>query len=538
MAKQIIYEQEARSRLKSGVDTLAKAVVITLGPKGRNVVIEKTHDSLHISKDGVTVAKAISLEDPVENMGAEMLKQVAVKTSETAGDGTTTATLLARSIIHNGIKRVEAGMNPMDLKKGIDKAVKEVVKALHNLSTEVGNDLSKIQQVATISANNDPVIGKLIAEAIQTTGKDGVITVEEAKGIETRVDKAEGMQFDRGYLSPYFITEPDDMEVVLDQPYILLCEQKVTSISELLPVLESINQMGKSLLIIAEDVEGDALATLVVNRLRGALKIAAVKAPAFGDSRKDMLQDMAVLTGGTVIAEEKGLKLENVAIEHLGQCDKVVIDKNTTTLIGGKGNRKGFEKWMNSLKTQIQKAEGPYEKDKLRDRLAKLSGGVGIIYVGAATEIELTEKKDRVEDAVHATRAAIEEGIVPGGGVAYVRVIPALQQVEAINEDEKAGVDIIQKALEEPLRQIVLYTGVEESEVMYRVKNGTLDFGFNAKIEAFENLYESGIIDPVKVCRMALEYAASVAGMSLTTECVIVHKPEKKKNLEAMPSFV
>ncbi|WPP49809.1 chaperonin GroEL [Catalinimonas niigatensis] len=538
MAKQIVYEQEARNRLKRGVDIMEKAVTVTLGPKGRNVVIEKSDGSLHIFKDGVTVAKAIELEDPIENMGAKMLKQVATKTSEAAGDGTTTATLLAQSMITNGIKRVEAGMNPMDLKKGIDKAVKAVVEELHRISIEVGSDFSKIEQVAGISANNDEVIGKLIAEAMQKAGKDGVITVEEAKGIETSVALVEGMQFDRGYLSPYFITESDEMEVILENPYLLIYDKKISSIKELLPILDEINKSTKPLLIIAEDLEGDALATLVVNKLRGALKIAAVRAPSYGDNRKEILQDMAVLTGGTLISEDKGLKLENVKPEHLGGCDKVVIDKNTTTLIGGKGDKKSLEKLISAIKMQLKKTSGKYDKEKLEGRLAKLSGGVGIIYVGAATEIELNEKKDRVDDALHATRAAVEEGIVPGGGVAYIRTLSVLQKIETLNEDEKAGVDIVKKALEEPLRQIVINTGVEESEVMYKVKKGTADFGFNAKNETYGNLYVAGIIDPTKVSRLALEYAASIAGMLLTTECVIVNKPDQEKSTTPIPEYI
>jgi len=528
-AKLIRYDSDAREALKKGVDTLANAVKVTLGPKGRNVVIEKKFGAPSITKDGVTVAKEIELEDPAENMGAQMIKEVASKTSDIAGDGTTTATLLAHSIITSGMKSVAAGAHTMDLKRGIDKAVTAVVEDLKRQSIKVGDDFKKIEQVGAISANNDPEIGKLIAEAMQKVGKEGVITVEESKGTETYSETVEGMQFDRGYLSPYFITDADNMEAELERPYILIHDKKISNMKELLPILEKVAQGGNPLLIIAEEVEGEALATLVVNKLRGTLKVCAVKAPGFGDRRKEMLEDIAILTGGTVIAEERGYKLENADLSYLGRADKVTVDKENTTIVKGAGKSSDIKARINQIKAQIEKTTSDYDREKLEERLAKLSGGVAVLYVGAPTEVEMKEKKDRVEDALHATRAAVEEGIVPGGGVAFIRALQALDKVETVNDDEKTGVSIVRRAIEEPLRQIVANAGIEGSIVVQRVKEGKGDFGYNARTDQYENLYKSGVIDPTKVTRVALENAASIAGMLLTTEAIVVEKPEEEK---------
>lgn len=529
MAKIIKFDIEARERLKAGVDALANAVKVTLGPKGRNVVIEKKYGAPNVTKDGVTVAKEIELEDPIENMGAQMVKEVASKTSDVAGDGTTTATVLAQAIMTAGLKNVAAGANPMDLKRGIDKAVEAAVAELKKQSKNVGNDNSKIEQVASISANNDNEIGKLIADAMAKVSKDGVITVEEAKGTDTYVDVVEGMQFDRGYLSAYFITNSDDMEAELDRPYILIYDKKISTMKDLLPVLEKVAQQGAQLLIIAEDIDGEALATLVVNKIRGTLKICAVKAPGFGDRRKEMLEDIAVLTGGTVISEERGYKLETAELTSLGRAEKVVVDKDNTTVVNGKGKSDAIKSRIGQIKAQIEKSTSDYDKEKLQERLAKLSGGVAVLYVGAATEVAMKEKKDRVDDALHATRAAVEEGIVPGGGVVYIRAIESLDKVKTINEDERTGVEIVKRALEEPLRQIVANCGIEASIVVQKVKEGKADFGFNARTEKYENLLKAGVIDPVKVSRVALENAASISGLLLTTEATIVDKPEKKE---------
>jgi chaperonin GroEL len=529
MAKQIFFDIEARNKMKKGVDTLANAVKVTLGPKGRNVVIEKKFGAPSITKDGVTVAKEIELEDPIENMGAQMLKEVASKTADIAGDGTTTATVLAQSIISEGLKNVAAGANPMDLKRGIDKAVLAVVKNLQGQSQAVGDDVSKIEQVASISANNDSSIGKLIAEAMTKVGKEGVITVEEAKGTDTTVDVVEGMQFDRGYISPYFVTNSEKMEVELQNPYILIYDKKISAMKDILHILEKVAQSSRPLLIISEDLEGEALATLVVNKLRGTIKVAAVKAPGFGDRRKEMLQDIAVLTGGTVISEEQGFKLENADITYLGQASSVSIDKDSTTIVGGKGNADAIQARVNQIKAQIESTTSDYDKEKLQERLAKLSGGVAVLYVGAATEVEMKEKKDRVDDALHATRAAVEEGIVPGGGVAYILAIADLETLKGINEDETTGIAIVKRAIEEPLRQIVINSGIEGSIVVQKVKEGTADFGFNARTEVYENMFNAGVIDPTKVTRIALENAASIAGMLLTTECVVADKPKKEE---------
>jgi chaperonin GroEL len=529
MPKLIEYDLEARKKLKSGVDKLAKAVIITLGPKGRNVVFEKMDGSPQMSCDGVTVAKQIELEDPVEEMGVKMIRDAAVRISEAAGDGTTTATLLARTMIDAGLNKVEAGMNPMDIKKGIDKGVQAVIAKLKQMAISVSTDSAKIEQVASISAGNNPEIGKLIADAMRKAGKEGVITIEEAKGFETYVEVVEGMQFDRGYLSPYFITNPEKMNVVYERPYILLYDKKISGMKEMLPLLDKISQTNEPLLIIAEDLEGEALAILVVNKLRGVIKVAAVKAPGFGDRRKEILEDIAVLTGGTLITEEKGLKLENADIPHLGRCDKIIITKDKTTIIGGSGDKNNINNTIVQIKEQLKTTTSDYDKEKLQERLAKLAGGVAVIYVGASSEIELNVKKDIVDDALNATRAAMEEGIVPGGGVAYLRCLSELDKIEFANDDEKVGKDILRKALEEPLKQILINAGLETSEIVQKVKAGENDFGFNAKSEKFEQLLESGIIDPVKVSRLALEYAASVAGMFITTECVIVKKPEKKE---------
>jgi chaperonin GroEL len=529
MAKQIFFEIDARNRMKKGVDTLANAVKVTLGPKGRNVVIDKKFGAPQITKDGVTVAKEIELEDPIENMGAQMVKEVASKTADIAGDGTTTATVLAQSIISEGLRNVAAGANPMDLKRGIDKAVAAVVAHLKKQSVTVGNDNDKIQQVASISANNDESIGKLIAEAMTKVGKEGVITVEEAKGTDTTVEVVEGMQFDRGYVSPYFVTNSEKMLADLENPYILIYDKKISSMKDILHILEKVAQSGRPLLIISEDLEGEALATLVVNKLRGTLKVAAVKAPGFGDRRKEMLQDLAVLTKGTVISEEQGYKLEGVDLTSLGQATAISIDKDNTTIVGGKGDKKDITARVNQIKAQIESTTSDYDKEKLQERLAKLSGGVAVLYIGAATEMEMKEKKDRVDDALHATRAAVEEGIVPGGGVAYVRAIESLEKLKGSNNDETTGIQIVKRAVEEPLRQIVVNSGIEGSIVLQKIKEGKNDFGFNARTEVYENLYAAGVIDPTKVTRIALENAGSIAGMLLTTECVVSDKPEKDK---------
>jgi len=529
MSKQLFFNIDARNKMKKGVDTLADAVKVTLGPKGRNVVIEKKFGAPSITKDGVTVAKEIELEDAIENMGAQMVKEVASKTADVAGDGTTTATVLAQAIIGEGLKNVAAGANPMDLKRGIDKAVKAVVENLKSQSQSVGNDNSKIEQVGTISANNDSTIGKLIAEAMAKVGNEGVITVEEAKGTETTVDVVEGMQFDRGYLSPYFVTNTEKMQTELQNPYILIYDKKISTLKDILPILESTVQSGRPLLIIAEDVDGEALATLVVNKLRGSLKIAAVKAPGFGDRRKEMLQDIAVLTGGTVISEEQGYKLENATMEYLGQAESITIDKDNTTVVGGKGEKENIVARVNQIKSQLEASTSDYDKEKMQERLAKLSGGVAVLYVGAATEVEMKEKKDRVDDALHATRAAVEEGIVAGGGVAYIRAIESLDGMKGDNLDETTGIQIVRKSLESPLRTITANAGVEGSIVVNKVREGKGDFGYNARTEVYENLMGAGVIDPTKVSRVALENAASIAGMLLTTECVIADKPAPKE---------
>ncbi|MEI7723684.1 MAG: chaperonin GroEL [Bacteroidota bacterium] len=528
MAKDIIFSIKAREALKKGVDELSNAVKVTLGPKGRNVIIDKSYGSPIVTKDGVTVAKEVELKDAVENMGAQMVKEVASKTSDLAGDGTTTATVLAQAIFTTGLKNVTAGANPMDLKRGIDKAVAEVIKSLKEQTKQVGDSMEKIEQVASISANNDSFIGKMIAQAMDKVKKEGVITIEEAKGIETTVKVVEGMQFDRGYISPYFVTDTEKMEVVYETPYILIYEKKVSVMKDLLPVLEKVVQTGRPLIIVSEDVEGEALATLVVNKIRGTLKVAAVKAPGFGDRRKEMLEDIAALTGGTVISEEKGYKLEDATLQYLGQAEKVTIDKENTTIINGSGKKEDINARINQIKTQIGTTTSDYDKEKLQERLAKLAGGVAVIYVGAASEIEMKEKKDRFDDALHATRAAIEEGIIPGGGVAYLRAQKAIENLKGENEDETTGIAIIKRALEEPLRQIVENAGLEGSVVIQKVKEGKDDFGFNARTDVYENLYQAGVIDPTKVARVALENAASIASMLLTTECVLAtHKEEK-----------
>ncbi|WP_294247533.1 chaperonin GroEL [uncultured Chryseobacterium sp.] len=532
MAKEIKFDIESRDALKRGVDALANAVKVTLGPKGRNVVIEKSFGAPHVTKDGVSVAKEIELEDRVENMGAQMVKEVASKTNDIAGDGTTTATVLAQAIVREGLKNVAAGANPMDLKRGIDKAVTAVVENLKAQSQEVGDSTDKVKQVASVSANNDETIGALIAEAFGKVGKEGVITVEEAKGIDTTVDVVEGMQFDRGYQSPYFVTNPEKMVAEVENPYILLVEKKISSMKELLPVLEPIAQGGKSLLIISEEVEGEALATLVVNKLRGSLKIAAVKAPGFGDRRKAMLEDIAILTGGTVISEEQGFTMENISLDMLGTAEKVTIDKDNTTIVNGGGEESKIKGRVNQIKAQMETTTSDYDREKLQERLAKLAGGVAVLYVGAASEVEMKEKKDRVEDALHATRAAVEEGIVAGGGVALVRAISSLENLTGINSDETTGIKIVKRAIEEPLRQIVANAGGEGSVIVAKVAEGTADFGYNAKTDEYVNMLEAGIIDPTKVTRVALENAASVSGMLLTTECVIT---EVKKDEPAMP---
>ena len=529
MAKQIFFDTEAREKLKRGVDALADAVKVTLGPKGRNVILDKKFGSPAITKDGVTVAKDIELKDPIENMGAQLVKEVASKTADMAGDGTTTATVLTQGIFNAGLKNVAAGANPMDLKRGIDKAVTAIIADLKKQSKKISNS-NEIAQVATISANNDHEIGKMIAHAMDKVGKDGVITVEEAKGTETEVKTVEGMQFDRGYLSPYFVTNTDKMEVELERPYILIYDKKVSSMKELLPILEQVVQTGRPLLIIAEDVDGEALATLVVNKIRGALKIAAVKAPGFGDRRKAMLEDIAVLTGGTVISEDGGYKLENATLEYLGSAEKVNIDKDNTTIVNGAGKKEGIVARVNQIKAQVENTTSDYDKEKLQERLAKLSGGVAIMYIGAATEVEMKEKKDRVDDALHATRAAVEEGIVPGGGVALIRAGKALDAVAYANEDEKTGIQIIRIAIESPLRAIVANAGLEGSVIVQKVKEGTGDFGYNAREDRYEAMIAAGILDPTKVTRLALENAASVASLLLTTECVVADEPEDKSS--------
>ncbi len=526
MAKEIVFEVEAREKLKSGVDKLANAVKVTLGPKGRNVVISKKFGAPHVTKDGVTVAKEIELKDPIENMGAQMVKEVASKTADIAGDGTTTATVLAQAIIAAGMKNVASGANPMDLKRGIDKAVISVVNTLKSISKEVGSDNDKIKQIASISANNDETIGSLIAEAMKVVGNDGVITVEEAKGTETEVKTVEGMQFDRGYLSPYFVTNADKMIVEMENPLVLIFEKKISNMKELLPILEPVVQSGKSLLIIAEDIDGEALSTLVVNRIRGSLKIAAVKAPGFGDRRKAMLEDIAILTGGQVISEERGYTLEGATLDMLGTAEKIEIDKDNTTVINGAGNKEAIASRVGQIRAQIETTTSEYDKEKLQERLAKLAGGVAVLYVGAATEVEMKEKKDRVDDALAATRAAVEEGIIPGGGVGFIRAIEALETLKGINEDENTGIAIVKRAIEEPLRQIVANAGGEGAVIVQKVKEGKDDYGYNARTEVYENLYEAGVIDPTKVARIAIENASSIAAMLLTTECVIADEVE------------
>ncbi len=535
MAKEITFNTQAREKLKAGVDALANAVKVTLGPKGRNVVIDKKFGAPQITKDGVTVAKEIELKDPIENMGAQMLKEVASKTADIAGDGTTTATVLAQAIVTAGLKNVASGANPMDLKRGIDKAVEAVVADLKRISQTVGNDNAKIKQVGSISANNDEAIGALIADAMTKVGIEGVITVEEAKGTETEVKTVEGMQFDRGYLSPYFVTNAENMEADLENAFILIYDKKVSTMKELLPVLEKTAQTGRPLLIIAEDVDGEALATLVVNKIRGALKVAAVKAPGFGDRRKAMLQDIAILTGGQVISEETGLKLENATLEDLGRAEKITIDKDNTTIVNGSGSKEGIQSRIGEIKAQIDKTTSDYDREKLQERLAKLAGGVAVLYIGAATEVEMKEKKDRVDDALHATRAAVEEGIVPGGGVALIRASKALDKLKGANEDEQTGISIIVRAIEEPLRQIVANAGGEGAVVVNKVRGGKDDYGYNARKDVYENLIEAGVIDPTKVVRVALENAASIAGMLLTTECVISDIKEEGPAMQGMP---
>ncbi|HER07416.1 MAG TPA: chaperonin GroEL [Bacteroides sp.] len=533
MAKEIKFGMEARDQLKSGMDQLANAVKVTLGPKGRNVIIEKKFGAPQATKDGVTVAKEIELEDRFENVGAQMVKEVASKTNDDAGDGTTTATVLAQSIVQVGLKNVTSGANPMDLKRGIDKAVAEVVKSLQNQSKEIGDDSRKIEQVASISANNEASIGALIAEAMDKVKKEGVITVEESKSSDTYVEVVEGMQFDRGYISPYFVTDTEKMEAVLENPYVLIHDKKISTMKDLLPILETTAQSGRPLLIIAEDVDGEALATLVVNKLRGSLKIAAVKAPGFGDRRKEMLEDIAILTGGTVISEEKGLKLDGTQLDMLGQAEKITIDKENTTIVNGAGEKSMINARVGQIKKQIENTTSDYDREKLQERLAKLAGGVAVIYVGAASEMEMKTKKDLFEDALSATRAAVEEGIIPGGGVAYIRAIKSLEKFKGSNDDENTGIAIVRRALEEPLRQIVENAGMEGSVVVKAIKDGKDDYGYNAQTNQYENLMESGVIDPTKVARIALENAASIAGMFLTTECTLVEIPEPEPPMPA-----
>ncbi len=538
MSKVIDFDVEARRKLKDGINALAQAIIITLGPKGRTVIFEKLNGDPQVCNDGVTVAKQIELDDPIEDLGAKMLRQAAVKTSETAGDGTTTATLLAQAMINIGLKRIEAGINPMEVRRGISKAVKVVVDFMKEQSITIGDDRSKIEQVATISANNDNEVGKLIAEAMSKAGKESVITIEEAKGMETTIEVVEGLRFDRGYLSPYFITEAEKMEVVFENPFILIHDKKVSGIKDLLPLLEKVSQAGAPLLIIAEDIETDILATLVVNNLRGVLKVAAVKAPGFGDRRKDLLEDIAILSGGTVISEERGFKLDKVEVDQLGRCEKVIITKDNTTIINGAGKKENIAGRVKLIRAEIEKTTSDYDKEKLQERLAKLTGGVAIIYVGAYTEVEMIEKKDRVEDALNATRAAIEEGIIPGGGVTYLRSIKALEALKPENEEEKIGIYIVRKSLEEPIKQLAINAGLDPNEILQRVKEGKDDYGFNFKSEKLENLLAAGVIDPTKVGRLAMENAASVAMMMLTTECVIAKKREKEKeSIPALPQM-
>ena len=533
MAKEILFNIDARDQLKKGVDELANAVKVTLGPKGRNVIIEKKFGAPQITKDGVTVAKEVELADPFQNTGAQLVKSVASKTGDDAGDGTTSATVLAQAIVGVGLKNVTAGANPMDLKRGIDKAVAKVVECIKAQAETVGDNYDKIEQVATVSANNDPVIGKLIADAMRKVSKDGVITIEEAKGTDTTIGVVEGMQFDRGYLSPYFVTDTEKMECVMERPYILVYDKKISNLKDFLPILEPAVQSGRPLLVIAEDVDSEALTTLVVNRLRGQLKICAVKAPGFGDRRKAMLEDIAILTGGVVISEEKGLKLEQATIDMLGSCEKVTITKENTTIVNGAGDKDNILDRINQIKAEIKNSTSDYDKEKLQERLAKLSGGVAVLYVGAASEVEMKEKKDRVDDALCATRAAIEEGIVPGGGVTYIRAIDALEGLKGDNADETTGIEIIKRAIEEPLRQIVANAGKEGAVVVQKVREGKGDFGYNARTDVYENLHAAGVVDPAKVTRVALENAASIAGMFLTTECVIVEKKEEKPEMPA-----
>ncbi len=527
MSKEILFNIDARDQLKKGVDELANAVKVTLGPKGRNVILEKKFGAPQITKDGVTVAKEIELEDSFQNLGAQLVKEVASKTGDDAGDGTTTATVLAQSIVNVGLKNVTAGANPMDLKRGIDKAVESVVANIKSQSKTVGDNYDKIEQVATVSANNDARIGKLIADAMRKVSKDGVITIEEAKGTQTTIEVVEGMQFDRGYISPYFVTNTEKMEVEFEKPYILIHDKKISNLKELLPILEPAVQSGRPLLIIAEDVESEALTTLVVNRLRASLKICAVKAPGFGDRRKEMLEDIAILTGGTVISEEKGIQLENATLEMLGTAEKITVDKDNTTIVNGAGSKEDINTRITQIKSQIAATTSDYDREKLQERLAKLAGGVAVLYVGAASEVEMKEMKDRVDDALHATRAAIEEGVVPGGGVAYIRSIEALEQLKGDNEDETTGIEIVKRAIEEPLRQIVANAGKEGAVVVQKVREGNGDFGYNARTDKYENFFEAGVVDPAKVTRVALENAASIAGMFLTTECVVTEKKEE-----------
>ncbi|MDE6230839.1 MAG: chaperonin GroEL [Muribaculaceae bacterium] len=535
MAKEIKFNIKAREELKNGVDALANAVKVTLGPKGRNVIIERKFGAPHITKDGVTVAKEIELEDPFQNMGAQLVKEVASKTGDQAGDGTTTATVLAQAIVNVGLKNVAAGANPMDLKRGIDKAVSKVVEGVRSMSQEVDDDIEKIENVARISANNDEEIGRLIAEAMKKVKKEGVITVEEAKGTETTVEVVEGMQFDRGYISPYFMTNSEKMECEMDSPYILLYDKKISNLKDMLPILEAVAQSGRGLLIIAEDVDNEALATLVVNRLRGSLKICAVKAPGFGDRRKEMLEDIAILTGGTVISEMKGMQLTQATINDLGTAEKVTVTKDNTTIVNGAGSKEAIDARVAQIKAQIETTTSDYDKEKLHERLAKLAGGVAVLYIGAPSEVEMKEKKDRVDDALSATRAAIEEGIVPGGGVAYIRTLPVLDELKGDNDDENTGIAIIRRAIEEPFRQIVENAGVEGAVILQKVKEGTGDYGYNARTGEFEHFFSTGVIDPAKVTRVALENAASIAGMFLTTECVIADKKEETP-APAMPA--
>ena len=531
MAKEILFNIDARDQLKKGIDTLANAVKVTLGPKGRNVIIEKKFGAPHITKDGVTVAKEVELADAYQNTGAQLVKEVASKTGDDAGDGTTTATVLAQAIVAEGLKNVTAGASPMDIKRGIDKAVAKVVESIKSQSEKVGDNYDKIEQVASVSANNDPVIGKLIADAMRKVSKDGVITIEEAKGTDTTIGVVEGMQFDRGYLSAYFVTNTEKMECEMEKPYILIYDKKISNLKDFLPILEPAVQTGRPLLVIAEDVDSEALTTLVVNRLRSQLKICAVKAPGFGDRRKEMLEDIAVLTGGVVISEEKGLKLEQATIEMLGTADKVTVSKDNTTIVNGAGAKENIKERCEQIKAQIASTKSDYDKEKLQERLAKLSGGVAVLYVGAASEVEMKEKKDRVDDALCATRAAIEEGIVPGGGVTYIRAIDALEGMKGDNADETTGIEIIKRAIEEPLRQIVANAGKEGAVVVQKVREGKGDFGYNARTDVYEHLHAAGVVDPAKVTRVALENAASIAGMFLTTECVIVEKKEEKPEM-------